>query len=65
MLCVLLEDIHQYVAPVGVFVQLRKENISFVTSLYLSLRPSFCLSVCPHATPPLALGGFSRNFNQY
>jgi hypothetical protein len=44
MLCVLLEDIHQYVVPIGVFVQLRKHNISFFMSLHVS--PSVLLSVC-------------------
>ena len=61
MFCVLLEDIHQFVALTGVFVKLRKETIPFFMSLYLLLRLSFCLcgSVCPHATNPLALGGLS------
>jgi len=37
------------------FAKLRKATISFV----MSLRPSVCLSVCPHGTTRLPLDGFS------
>jgi len=59
----MLEDIHQYVAPVGLFAQLRKENINFVTPLYLSIRPAFCLSVCLSARNNSA--GTGRNFIKF
>jgi hypothetical protein len=44
------------------FAKLRKADISFVKSVYLSVHPSVCLSVCPHGKTRFPLDGFSWNF---
>jgi len=40
------------------FAKLRKATVSFV----MSVRPSVCLSVCPHGTFQLQMDGYLRNF---
>ena len=47
------------VAFLGAFAKLRKTAVSFVMSLSPSVRPSVCMSVRPHETNLVPLGGFS------
>jgi len=43
----------------GTFAKLRKTTINFTMSVCMSVRPSVSLSVCPHGTSRLPVGGFS------
>ena len=46
----------------GAFAKLRRETISFVMSVCLSVRQSVSQSVCPYGTTRLTSNGLSWNF---